>query len=168
MWRIASKKMNGGRDICLEIAWEHTGWKIKNTVYIHAGLTLGEYGVKRNKEYNILLFVPLLSHFWLIHSFYLDPLYQPYVGLCQATCVQSHQRQPTSAVAIATCEVHIYIHVAVTLWAYGLKQNNDYSTYTRTSDPRSIRDQDNNKYNTYTCWTLNTDEQMYIILLMWM
>ena len=54
-----------------------------------------------------LMFVSLLSHFWLIHSFYLHLLYQPYVGLCQATCVQSHQGQPTSAVAIATWEVQV-------------------------------------------------------------
>ena len=53
------------------------------------------------------LFVSLLSHFWLIHLFFLHPLYQPYVGLCQATRVQSHQRQSTSAVAIATCEVQV-------------------------------------------------------------
>ena len=53
------------------------------------------------------LFVSLLGHFWLIHSFYLHLLYQPYVGLCQAMCVQSQQRQPTSAVAIATCEVQV-------------------------------------------------------------
>ena len=37
-----------------------------------------------------VLFVSLLSHFWLIHFFFLHLLYQPYVGLCQATCVQSH------------------------------------------------------------------------------
>ena len=43
------------------------------------------------------LFVSLLSHLWLIHLFYIHILYQPYVGLCQATCIQSHQRQPTSA-----------------------------------------------------------------------
>ena len=55
----------------------------------------------------IILFVSLLSHFWLIHLFYLHLLYQPYVGLCQATCVQSHQRQSTSAVAIATREVQV-------------------------------------------------------------
>ena len=55
----------------------------------------------------IVLFVSLLSHFWLIHLFYLHLLYQPYVGLCQATRVQSHQRQSTSAVAIATCEVQV-------------------------------------------------------------
>ena len=56
----------------------------------------------------VCLFVfSLLSHFWLIHLFYLHLLYQPYVGLCQATCVQSHQTQPTSAVAIATCEVQV-------------------------------------------------------------
>ena len=54
-----------------------------------------------------LLFVLLLSHFWLIHLFYLHLLYQLYVDLCQATCVQSHQREPTSAVAIATCEVQV-------------------------------------------------------------
>ena len=54
----------------------------------------------------IFLFVSLLSHFW--HSFFrLHLLYQPYLGLCQATCVQSHQRQPRSAVAIATCEVQV-------------------------------------------------------------
>ena len=55
----------------------------------------------------ICLFVSLLSHFWLIHLFYLHLLYQPYVGLCQATCVQSHHRQPTLAVAIATGEVQV-------------------------------------------------------------
>ena len=55
----------------------------------------------------VCLFVSLLSHFWLIHLFYLHLLYQPYVGLCQATRVQSHQRQSTSAVAIATCEVQV-------------------------------------------------------------
>ena len=54
-----------------------------------------------------LKFVSLLSHFWLIHLLYLHLLYQPYVGLCQATRVQSHQRQSTSAVAIATCEVQV-------------------------------------------------------------
>ena len=53
------------------------------------------------------LFVSLLSHFWLILLFYLHLLYQPYVGLCQATRVQSHQRQSTSAVAIATCKVQV-------------------------------------------------------------
>ena len=53
------------------------------------------------------LFVSLLSHFWLIHLFYLHLLHQPYVGLCQAASVQSRQRQPTSAVAIATCEVQV-------------------------------------------------------------
>ena len=56
---------------------------------------------------HVCLFVSLLSHFWLIHLFYLHLLYQPYVGLCQATRVQSHQRQSTSAVAIATCEVQV-------------------------------------------------------------
>ena len=58
-----------------------------------------------------IFFFSLLSDFWLIHLFYLHLLYKPYVGLCQATCVQSHQRQPTSAVAIATaiatCEVQV-------------------------------------------------------------
>ena len=39
--------------------------------------------------------------------FHLHLLYQPYVGLCQTTCVQSYQRWPSSAVAIATCEVQI-------------------------------------------------------------
>ena len=53
----------------------------------------------------IYLFVSLLSHFWLIHFFHLRLLYQPYLDLCQAPCVQSHQRQPMSAVAITACEV---------------------------------------------------------------
>ena len=48
----------------------------------------------------VCLFVSLLSHFWLIHLFYLHLLYQPYVGLCQATRVQSHQRQSTSATLV--------------------------------------------------------------------
>ena len=62
------------------------------------------------KNYLIILlclFVSLIIHFWLIHFFHLHLLYQPYVGLCQATCVQSHQRQPRSAVAIATSEVQV-------------------------------------------------------------
>ena len=53
------------------------------------------------------MFVSLLSHFWLIHLFHLCLLYQPYLGLCQAPCVQSHQRQPMSAVAITACEVQV-------------------------------------------------------------
>ena len=54
----------------------------------------------------MLLFVSSLSHFW--HSFFhIHLLYQTYFGLCQATCVQSHQRQPRSTVAIATCEVQL-------------------------------------------------------------
>ena len=55
----------------------------------------------------VCLFVSLLSHFWLIHSFYLHLFYQPNVGLCQATCVQSQQRHPTLAVAINTCEAQV-------------------------------------------------------------
>ena len=54
-----------------------------------------------------LLFVSLLSHFWIIHFFHLRLLYQPYLGLCQAPCVQSHQKQPMSAVAITACAVQI-------------------------------------------------------------
>ena len=52
----------------------------------------------------VCLFVSLLSHFWLIHFFHLRMLYQLYLGLCQAPCVQSHQRQPMSAVPITACE----------------------------------------------------------------
>ena len=55
----------------------------------------------------VCLFVSLLSHFWLIHFFHLRLLYQSYPGLCQAQCVQSHQRQPMSAVAITACEVQV-------------------------------------------------------------
>ena len=55
----------------------------------------------------VCLFASILSNFWLIHFLHLHLLYQPYLGLCQATCVQSHQRQPSSAVAIATCEVQV-------------------------------------------------------------
>ena len=39
--------------------------------------------------------------------FHLHLLYQPYLGLCQAPCVQSHQRQPMSAVAITACEFQV-------------------------------------------------------------
>ena len=53
------------------------------------------------------MFVSLLSHVWLIHFFHPHLLYQTYVSLCQATCVQSHQRQPRSAVAIAACGVQV-------------------------------------------------------------
>ena len=55
----------------------------------------------------VCLFVSLLSHFWLIKFFHLRLLYQPYLGLCQAPCVQSHQRQPMSAVAITACKVQV-------------------------------------------------------------
>ena len=34
---------------------------------------------------------------------------------CQATCVQSHQRQPRSTVAIATCEVQVSTAVSQTV-----------------------------------------------------
>ena len=56
--------------------------------------------------YNFL-FVLLLSHLWFIYLFYLHLFHQPYISFCQATCVKSHQTQPTSAVAIATCEVQM-------------------------------------------------------------
>ena len=46
--------------------------------------------------FNHSLFVSLLSHFWFIHFPHLHLLYQWYLGLCQAQCVQSHQRQPMS------------------------------------------------------------------------
>ena len=42
-----------------------------------------------------------------MHFFHLHLLYQSYLGLCQAQCVQSHQRQPMSAVAITACEVQV-------------------------------------------------------------
>ena len=82
---------------------------------------LSQYGYVRNNlisnyestqsnfsEYCVCVYVSLLSHFWLIHFFFhLHLLYQPYVGIFQATCVQSQQRQPTSAVAIATYEFQV-------------------------------------------------------------
>ena len=55
----------------------------------------------------VCLFVSLLSHFWLVHFFHLYLLYQPYLGLCQAQCVQSHQIQQMSAVTITACEVQV-------------------------------------------------------------
>ena len=52
--------------------------------------------------------VCFITKSFLTYSFFLlHLLYQPYAGLCQATCVQSQKRQPSSAVAIATCEVHV-------------------------------------------------------------
>ena len=54
------------------------------------------------------LFVCFITKSFLTYSFlHLHLLYQPYLRLCQATCVQSHQRQPRSAVAIATWEVQV-------------------------------------------------------------
>ena len=58
-------------------------------------------------ESTCYLFVSLLSHFWLINFCNLHLIYQPYVGLCQTTCIQSHKRQSRSAVVIATCEVQV-------------------------------------------------------------
>ena len=52
-------------------------------------------------------FVSWLRHFWRIHFFTYTCFYQPNEGLCQATCVQSHPRQPRSVVAKATCEVQV-------------------------------------------------------------
>ena len=44
------------------------------------------------------LFVCFITKSFLTYSFFhLHLLYQSYLGLCQATCVQSHQRQPMSA-----------------------------------------------------------------------
>ena len=57
---------------------------------------------------NICLFVRFFIKSFLTYSFFhLYLLYQPHLGLCQTTCVQSHPRQPRSAVAIATCEVQV-------------------------------------------------------------
>ena len=68
------------------------------------------------KQYVFWLFACFITKsLWLIHYFYLHLLYQPNVGLCQATCVQSHQRHPTSAVAIATCEVQVSATVSHTV-----------------------------------------------------
>ena len=57
----------------------------------------------------ISLFVCFITKSFLTYSFFfhLHLLYQPYLGLCQAQCVQSHQRQPMSAVAITACEVQV-------------------------------------------------------------
>ena len=61
--------------------------------YILYGYFFRPFSLVGAYTHNVLvcLFVSLLSHFWLIHLFYLHLLYQPYVGLCQATRVQSHQ-----------------------------------------------------------------------------
>ena len=55
------------------------------------------------------MFVSFITKSFLTYSFFfhLRLLYQPYLGLCQAPCVQSHQRQPMSAVAITACEVQV-------------------------------------------------------------
>ena len=55
------------------------------------------------------MFVCFITKSFLTYSFifHLHLLYQPYIGLCQAQCVQSHQRQPMSAVAITACEVQV-------------------------------------------------------------
>ena len=97
----------------------------------------------------LFLFVSLLSHFWLL--FYLHLLYQPYVGLCQATRFQSHQRQSTSAVPIATCEVQVSAA--------------DYQTVptvaTGVSKPLCCR-------LTLTFTLTSENLSLYIILLLWL
>ena len=60
--------------------------------------------------YVVCLFVCLFRHKVisdLFIFFHLYLLYQPNLGLCQAQCVRSHQRQPMSAVAITACEVQV-------------------------------------------------------------
>ena len=70
------------------------------------------------------LFVSLLSHFWLIHLFYLHLLYQPYVGLCQATRVQSHHVLGYISHGICTYTVvmcWVISHgICTQLWCVGL------------------------------------------------
>ena len=60
-------------------------------------------------EHMLILFVCFITKSFLTYSFFshLHLLYQPYLGLCQAQCVQSHQTQPMSAVAITACEVQV-------------------------------------------------------------
>ena len=57
----------------------------------------------------VCLFVCFITKSFLTYLFFfhLRLLYQPYLGICQAPCVQSHQRQPMSAVAITACEVQV-------------------------------------------------------------
>ena len=54
-----------------------------------------------------LLVCFIIKSFLTFIFFHLHLLYQPYLGLCQAQCVQSHQRQSMSAVAITACEVQV-------------------------------------------------------------
>ena len=62
----------------------------------------------RRKKWGCNCFACFIAKSFLTYTFFhLHLLYQPYLGLCQATRVQSHQRQPRSAVAIATCEVQV-------------------------------------------------------------
>ena len=73
-------------------------------------LIFTQYSVTLHLQFVCLfvpLFVSLLSHFLCIHFFHLHLLYQPYLGLRQAQCVQSHQRELMSAVAITACEVQV-------------------------------------------------------------
>ena len=79
----------------------------KGRVILPTKTTLCNFWSMLYKLIYCCLLVSLLSHFWLIHFFHLHLLYQPYLGLCQAQCVQSHQRQPMSAVAITACEVQV-------------------------------------------------------------
>ena len=68
-------------------SYNHTAWKIVESIDLFC----------------------LLHYQCLTYSFFnLHLLYQPCEELCQATCVQTHQGQPRSTVAIATCEVHVW------------------------------------------------------------
>ena len=55
-----------------------------------------------------LLFVCFITKSFLTYSFFPPtPALSTISRLCQAPCVQSHQRQPMSAVAITACEVQV-------------------------------------------------------------
>ena len=56
----------------------------------------------------ISLFVCFITKSFLTYSFFPPtPALSTISKLCQAPCVQSHQRQPMSAVAITACEVQV-------------------------------------------------------------
>ena len=82
--------------------------------WLHPTLSVYKFDTKYGQRIIYLLvifiiFVCFITMSFLTYTgyFHLHLLYQSYLGLCQATCVQSPQRQPRSAVSIAACEVQV-------------------------------------------------------------
>ena len=88
-----------------DIQTGNTSWRLDKNAIVSTPAVASRNDIKLTVP---RIFFRIISHFLLIHFFFTySVLYQPYLGLCQAQCVQSRQRQPMSAVAITACEVQV-------------------------------------------------------------